>query len=120
MKRGCESMSKIEPFRKKPRYPWLAEIIRIDTPAGAREACAELSHTWRFYFDTPPQPTREATERIRAKNRAEKRLLIRAVCEAIRRCKAQLARKRLSASERTEFKEIIEIYQKWLKQHSLK
>ena len=102
-------MSKVTPFREKPRYPWLAEIIRIDTPAGARESTKELSNVWI-----------DANKGIPSFGRKMKRLLIKSASEAIRRSKAQLARKQLSANERTEFKEIIKIYQKWLRQHRLK
>ena len=96
---------KYKPFLPA-RHEWLSKIIRIDSPAGAREACSELSERW---WKFPNRETRYAN-----------RLLQQAVTEAIRRSSAQLVRKHLSTKERKEFKEIISIYKNWLKQHRLR
>ena len=110
---------KLEPF-KKAKHKWLADIIRVDIPSGANEAVGRLNHLWASYCYIPTQPKKEATERLRKENREKKRLLILAVSEAIRRCKAQLKRKNLSQKERGEFKQIVKIYSEWLKKHRLK
>ena len=93
---------KLPPFLP-PKHKWLASIIRLDTPSGARESCRKLSEEW------------DETD-----SRSIRRLLIKAASEAIRRSKAQLARKKLTPSERSEFREIVKIYSNWLKGHRLR
>jgi hypothetical protein len=96
------SKKKFPPF-KPAKHKWLAEIIRLDSPSGARQTCRRLSEEW------------EETD-----SRSRRRLLIKAASEAIRRSKAQLARKKLTPSERSEFREIVKIYSNWLKEHRLR
>jgi len=98
-----------KPFRKVSKNPWLAKIIRIDTPAGAKQSVEKLSIEW---IDTKYDYS--------DKGRTKRHLLIKSASEAIRRCKAQLKRKHLSFSEHKEFSQIIEIYALWLKKHRLR
>jgi hypothetical protein len=108
-------MSKPPPF-KPAKHKWLAEIICIESPACARRAVKELSFHWDRYKGLVPDEVL----------RSYRRLLIKAASEAIRRCRAHLAKTgkagktKLSSKERREFKTIIKIYQGWLKKHRLR
>ena len=104
---------KVKPFRKIPKHKWLASIIRIDTPAGARKAVSELTTEWNLHG------YKFVDEKENIYVRKHRGLLIKATSEAIRRCKAQLQRKHLSTKERKEFKQIVKIYANWLKKHRL-
>ena len=108
-------MSKIKPFRRKPVHPWLARIIQIDSPLGARRATADLSDMWTHFEGE----MRVKGTLVRMEVRKLKGLLIKSASEAIRRSKAQLARKRISTKEKKEFREIVKIYANWLKKHRL-
>lgn len=97
----------VEPF-KPTKNIWLGKIIRIDSPSGARSSVEQLTTEWNFaYID-------------KKVDRKQRHLLIRSASEAIRRSNVQLARKHLSTGERKQFKEIVEIYRKWLVAHRLR
>ena len=50
----------------EPRYKKYADIIKIDTPENAQEACTELeeewSKTWKEYVKNPNERTRQKLE----------------------------------------------------------
>ncbi|MEM5866313.1 MAG: hypothetical protein QXG39_00135 [Candidatus Aenigmatarchaeota archaeon] len=86
-----------------PKYKEAAEQISVETPEDALASVRWLSEEWR-----------------KAKTREKKRRLIKFASEAIRRCRAQLRRKRLSAKEREEFRQVVKIYKNWLRRHRLR
>lgn len=97
-------MVSYKPLRKVPHNQWLADIVRIDSPTGAKEACGKLSYVW------------DTTD-----SRDTKRLLIKGASDAIRRSVMQSKRTKspVSTRERGEFREIIVLYQVWLRGHRL-
>jgi hypothetical protein len=96
-------MVKYEPI-EKPKHQWLSDIISISSLDGAKEACTKLSYVW------------DTTD-----SRDTKRLLIKGASDAIRRSVMQLKRTKnpVSTKERGEFREIIILYQSWLRGHRL-
>jgi len=97
-------MVSYKPLRKTVKNPWLSDIIRISSPTEAKEACTKLSYVW------------DTTD-----SRDTKRLLIKGASDAIRRSVMQLKRTKnpVSIKERGEFREIIILYQSWLRGHRL-
>jgi hypothetical protein len=89
------------PTFRPPKHKRLADIIHIDLPQNAEKSAKKLSEIWNEETD------------------AKRRLLIKAVSEAIQKIKAQLARTDLSEKEQHAYEQVAEIYKGWLGNHSL-
>ena len=80
-------------FYDTPHYQYLGKTVRMDTPENAKKSTKKLESEFK-----------------KAKTFQKKVRILRATILAKNRADAQLKRKKLSVSERSEFKQISKIY----------
>ena len=84
------------------RHPWLADIVRLDTPANARAAARKLEREFN------------------RSGRSRQLLILRAVNLAAIRARIGSKNRRLSEKERREYREIYGIYRRLYRKLSKK